>query len=153
MISRLTNDEKYIAQFQRLALSVVPPLEKEHRNLCNEMNYVVTTLNRISLRYLNFTLPKQTSILALYACGYSFFKRAGNWRGTSDSDVPNARPVPPNIYVYVNMDGDLLRTLRLLTIPVPPNTSEEKLRKIEEVRASLMHFLEKEKAGGNLEQV
>ena len=49
MIDIITNEDRHIRQFQRLALSLVPPLERCHRNLCNEVNYVVTTLNLISM--------------------------------------------------------------------------------------------------------
>lgn len=118
MTDIITNEDRHIRQFQRLALSLVPPLERCHRNLCNEVNYVVTTLNLISLQHFDFKLSRQAAILALYDCGYIFFKRRGNWRGTIENGDPDERPLPPNLYVYLNMDGDKLRSLRLLTIPV-----------------------------------
>lgn len=145
MIDIITNEDRHIRQFQRLALSLVPPLERCHRNLCNEVNYVVTTLNLITLQHFDFKLSKQATILSLYDCGYIFFKRRGNWRGTVQNGDPEARPLPPNLYVYLNMNGDLVRSLRLLTIPVPPNTSADKLAKLENMRTALSAFVEKEK--------
>ena len=145
MTDIITNEDRHIRQFQRLALSLVPPLERCHRNLCNEVNYVVTTLNLISMQHFDFKLSRQAAILALYDCGYIFFKRRGNWRGTIENGDPEERPLPPNLYVYLNMDGDKLRSLRLLTIPVPPNTSADKLAKLENMRTALSAFVEKEK--------
>ena len=145
MTDIITNEDRHIRQFQRLALSLVPPLERCHRNLCNEVNYVVTTLNLISLQHFDFKLSRQAAILALYDCGYIFFKRRGNWRGTIENGDPDERPLPPNLYVYLNMNGDLVRSLRLLTIPVPPNTSADKLAKLENMRTALSAFVEKKK--------
>ena len=76
MTDIITNEDRHIRQFQRLALSLVPPLERCHRNLCNEVNYVVTTLNLISMQHFDFKLSRQAAILALYDCGYIFFKGA-----------------------------------------------------------------------------
>lgn len=150
MIDIITNEDRHIRQFQRLALSLVPPLERCHRNLCNEVNYVVTTLNLISLQHFDFKLSRQAAILSLYDCGYIFFKRRGNWRGTIENGDPDERPLPPNLYVYLNMNGDLVRSLRLLTIPVPPNTSADKLAKLENMRTALSAFVEKEKMDASM---
>lgn len=76
MTDIITNEDRHIRQFQRLALSLVPPLERCHRNLCNEVNYVVTTLNLISMQHFDFKLSRQAAILALYDCGYIFFQKA-----------------------------------------------------------------------------
>ena len=141
MALRLSNSDCHIRQFQQLALHLVPPLDGMHRNLCNEVSYVVTTLNRVALQYLGFTLPRQTAILALFASGYTFFTKVGHRRGRGEDGSSDERPLPPLTYVYLNMDGDYLRTLRLLTIPVPENTSGEKLKKIEVAKAKLEAFV------------
>ena len=80
----------------------------------------------------------------------TFFKRRGNWRGTIENGNPEERPLPPNLYVYLNMDGDKLRSLRLLTIPVPANTSADKLAKLENMRTALSAFVEKEKMDASM---
>ena len=145
MTDIITNEDRHIRQFQRLALSLVPPLERCHRNLCNEVNYVVTTHNLNSMHQIDIKLSRQAANLALYDCGYIFFKRRGNWRGTVENGDPEERPLPPNLYVYLNMNGDLVRSLRLLTIPVPPNTSADNLSKLENISTAQTAIVEKQK--------
>lgn len=140
MHSRQSTNDSDIALFQRLAGCLSPQTPICHCNLCNEVNYVVTTFNRITLKSYGFTLPRNAAILSLYASGYKFFQRRGKLRGVAKQDDVSAA-LPPKNYVYVNMDGDVLRSLRLLTIPTPPNTSLEKLEKLKEIERLLGEFV------------
>lgn len=141
MDSRQSTNYSDITLFQRMVGALSPQMPLCHCNLCNEINYVVTTFNRIALRCYGFTLPRNIAILSLYASGYKFFQRRGKFRGVArQNDVSTA--LPPKNYVYVNMDGDIMRSLRLLTIPTPPNTSLEKLEKLKEVERLLGEFVD-----------
>ncbi len=131
--------------------ALLPPRPNRHRNMANEANYVTTTLSRLMLQRLGFRVTAADILRLLPQAGYTFFTKFGTWSPeegrtigvdmnslfTQYANVPVSDKLitgENNAFVYVNVDGRLVRALRSLTIPIPANTGADKLRLIDEMR-------------------
>lgn len=128
---------------QRLLALLLPPLPKLHRCLANEVNYLTTTISRITLQRLDFRVERAQMVETLKTMGYVFFVK-----GETNARPP-VKPLTPlelavyerdgaltgddigsteeEVFVYVNVDGKVARALRCTTIPTPQNMSLQKL--------------------------
>ncbi|MDO4930064.1 MAG: hypothetical protein Q4E59_02910 [Bacteroidales bacterium] len=137
-----------------LLKTLLPPVDNRHRNMANEVNYLSTTMNRLLLQQFGFRIEFQTLMDLLRNAGYVFFTRDGlcdpNKRRLKPIKSPTLFPDEVEMaeptqgrggtFVYVNLSGKVVRTLRCLTIPLPPNMSADKLELLNDVKARLEQF-------------
>lgn len=128
---------------ERFLAEVLPPLPKLHRCLANEVNYLSTTISRVMLQRFGFRVEKDELIRSLRKMGYVFFvKIETNRRPPVQALTPLELSIfikagelhgedigiqDEEVFVYVNVNGKVVRALRCMTIPTPQNMSADKL--------------------------
>lgn len=143
----------------------LPPVDSLHRNAGNELSYILTTLSRLLPQLIGIKPAKQTMLELLYREGYTVFTRfqilfettlgaggepMGNLfdrpTATNRRRKTDAMPADTKERIHVNVDGNAVKALRSLTLPLPANTAEAKRAEREALRAALMAWCEELKA-------
>lgn len=143
--------EQVLKDLVRRYLSAI---DSRHRNASNEIRYVSTTLSRICLQHMGFRVTTQEVIDTLQATGHYFFTRDGLCQpdGTPISHQPDfdlfGESVPtsgPRIdqlrdRIHTNVPHQMVRVLRLTTIPTPTGTADDKRQQINEMMERLKRW-------------
>lgn len=139
----------------------LPPVDSLHRNAGNEVRYILTTLSRLLPQFLGVKPSKEAMLQLLYNEGYTVFNRFHilfeTTLGATEKTMGNLfdRPTQTNRSkksdallaetqerVHVNVDGNAVKALRSLTLPLPENTSTEKRAEREALRSALSTWCE-----------
>ncbi len=143
----------------------LPPVDSLHRNAGNEVSYILTTLSRLLPQIIGMKPTKQTMLELLYREGYTVFTRfqilfettlgaggepMGNLfdrpTATNRRQKTDAMPADTKERIHVNVDGNAVKALRSLTLPLPANTAETKRAEREALRDALMAWCDEVKA-------
>ncbi len=143
----------------------LPPVDSLHRNAGNEVRYLLTTLSRLLPQFMGVKPSKEAMLQLLYSEGYTVFNRFHILFETTLGATENAmgnlfdRPTPTNRNeksdalladtkerVHVNVDGNAVKALRSLTLPLPENTNAAKRAEREALRSALSSWCEDLKA-------
>ena len=139
--------EAQMRLLRRFIAPFLPPQDKFHRNLANEINYVTTTLNRVLLHHFGFRVNKEMVTEALQDNKCILFTKndQANNRKYQRRIVPSEQnflgtlfstektDVQETVYVHADIDAGTVRTLRLTTIPIPENTAPDKRLQVKEL--------------------
>lgn len=139
-------------------LAFLPAVPSRHRNLANEVHHVATTLSRVMLQHFGFRVGLEELLQTFARLRYCIFSRNGTWdpkkRKLCSDSPPDLfgpltdgndgyattpagnrakRDTETTEYLHVNVNPHVVRALRLTTIPLPPNTNEQKRKTVEEL--------------------
>lgn len=160
VVRGLKGKAREVACLHNLLATLLPPVNNNHRNSGNEICYVATTLRITLMQTCGLVLTREEIALILYAENYRFFCRSGLPIG-SPSFIMEERGMPvaehtgmvrshsllykgeASEYVYVNVDGHVMRMLRCTHRGMPANASPEKKEIYRRIVENLQHFAEK----------
>lgn len=149
-----TPDEGMILDFLERFL---PPQCSRHRNVGNEVNYVTTTLRRIFLRYFNQSVERTVFFRVICQGNYAFFRRnEADFRDPMtevpflmDKDSEGERTEKLSgqereySRIHINVDGNVVRLFRTLTLPLSSHINEEKKARLDKLDTQLRVYVKR----------
>lgn len=127
----ILNDKEKIKKFIQDFLPPTPHMRKSDRN---HISTISETINRVFRRYFGFTKRVEDRVIleAFSDLNYKIKSEEG------------AIYVKPGLKIYtsvhVNVSSDNLRLLRITTIQIPKETSEEKALKVKKLINQLTNY-------------
>lgn len=137
----------------------LPATPGRRKNVPNEIHYLCTTLSRIMLQNFGFRVGVDDLLPTLARLHYAVYNGETTWNYGQECLNSDAAPdmlalTPPepvvgkNKYLHVNVNPRVVRTLRLTTIPLPPNTKGRKCEEVEQLNRRICALREQLQQGG-----
>lgn len=143
-------DEQRTYILKKFVQTFLPKVPKYHRNMANELHHVSTTTTRLMKRLFGLHTDFAEMFAIFQSMGYAFFTREGVYNPTTQRVTVMRRgslfakgteiEEPDVDFLYVNVNAQTVRMLRLCTIPTPPNTSEDKVDDLDYMKQLVEKF-------------
>lgn len=143
-------DEQRTYILKKFVQTFLPKVPKYHRNMANELHHVSTTTTRLMKRLFGLHTDFAEMSAIFQSMGYAFFTREGVYNPTTQRVTVMRRgslfakgteiEEPDVDFLYVNVNAQTVRMLRLCTIPTPPNTSEDKVDDLDYMKQLVEKF-------------
>lgn len=148
--NEIYTDEQRTYILKKFVQTFLPKVPKYHRNMANELHHVSTTTTRLMKRLFGLHTDFAEMSAIFQSMGYAFFTREGVYNPTTQRVTVMRRgslfakgteiEEPDVDFLYVNVNAQTVRMLRLCTIPTPPNTSEDKVDDLDYLKQLVEKF-------------
>ena len=130
-----TNKQKEI--LDNFIVEFLPKSGNERKYSTNEIDYVSKAVEWVCMKYFDFKPTPEEVLESFETLGYRFLEKKNDNR--LKGELKNGKKILSK-YKYIDVSPILVRNLRLATKSLPPNTKQEKIDEILELKNRINTF-------------